>query len=440
MATALGFSALYAHLSWRARPRAWMRALSIAMYAAALACGEYALSMFGYFAALELLTPAPEGRKMRSLAPFLGLSLAFVLGATLLGYGCANSGIYASPVAEPAKFLSKLIVGVPVLSADLALTIPADWWTFGAPWIAPEFRWLQLGGGALVPVLAVVLLRFVRSGLNRTEATNAGWLALGAWLSLVPVTGSFISTRLLVIGSVGAAALVATIIVGLARRLRSLRVTARIGGLVLMVGLIWLHGVRAPRLSLESTRSYARVALTRTAWALTLKLDPRRASQQRVIQIAAFDASDAAYLPFLRASNGLPMPRSFRVLSPVVCPHRLSRPSDRVLALEVQCPFQRPNTFGGDLTRPAEASFLPGSSIRTQGMNVYIVEVQAGQPSRIHFEFDVALEDPSLVFVETWDGGLRQITPPKLGASFVIEPPRLPEFTWHLPLSALPKN
>jgi hypothetical protein len=448
MAAALGFAALWAHLAWRQRPAASTRAVSIALFAAALATGEYALSMLGYFVALELLgrrreapatcnqrqqsreralPAAPCGHELRSLAPFLGLSIAFVVGSTSLGYGSANSGIYVSPMIEPGRFLSKLIVGVPILSADIALTIPADWWTFGAPFPLPlHFRELQMIAGVLVPLLAALALRLARPGLHDAEAKHARWWGLGAMLSLAPVTGSFITTRLVVIGSAGAAAVVATIVVGIARRASSLRLVARATAVLLALGLCYLHGVRAARLTRESTSLFAVVTRTSTTWGLTLQLDPQRAAQQRVIQIAAIEASNSAYLPFIRAANEVPMPRGFRILSPMPFAQRVTRVADNALEVAWDYPPDMPNYFHGALSRSAEAPFVPGATVDTAGVSARVLETQAGVPKRVLFTFDVPLEDPSLVFIESSEVGLRPIALPKLGETQILPPPRAP--------------
>jgi hypothetical protein len=354
------------------------------------------------------------------------LSVAFVVGAGLAHYGSAHSGIYASPISEPRRFLEKLAVGVPALTADLALAIPADWYTFGSPWAIPNFRAWQLSAGLLVPLLAWAVWTFARPGLARDDAHNARWLAVGTCLSLIPVAGSFVTSRLVVVGSVGAAGFVATLIVGSACRLRTLSLAARLPAALLVLGVAWLHVVRAPLLGLMTAQIYSRAAHSNTGWARSLKLDPSRAAQQRLVQIAAFDASDAAYLPFVRAQRGEPMPRSYRILSGVPCPHRLIRVNETVLDLEILCPFVVPNLFGGALTRSIEDPLPPGSLIETAGLRIGVLEVPAGQPPRTRFGFDLPLEDPSFVFVESWAHGLRQIEIPRVGESRIIESPPLP--------------
>src|SRR5262249_52093890 len=155
----------------------------------------------GYFAALELLSRDTLPHRLRRFAPFLALGVLFIVGSTLAGYGSGGSGIYVSPIQEPVRFLSKLLIGVPVVSAGLLLTFPADFWTFGAMngerAIPHE---LYLIGGVLTPLLGWFLLRLAAPGLTRDELTHARWLALGAWFSLIPVSGSFVSTRLVVVG------------------------------------------------------------------------------------------------------------------------------------------------------------------------------------------------------------------------------------------------
>lgn len=437
MAAALGFAALAAHQAYREQPRWPMRLLSIVLFAGALACGEYALSMLGYFAALELLTAAPRSRRLHYFAPFLGLSVLFIVGSTLLGYGSGGSGIYVSPMSEPMRFVSKLIVGVPVLSADLLLTMPADLWTFGATNGEPGIlHSLHLVGGVLAPLLGALLWYAARPALSRAEADNARWLAVGAWLSLVPVSGSFITTRLCVVGSVGAAALVASSVIGIARRLPVLRWYTRLAGVVVMLGSLGLHTLRAPSLSMDMSGFVALFAHLDTASALSLQLDPVRAAQQRVIQVSAVDANNASYFPFVRDLYQRPMPRQYRVLSLLALPQRLRRVSDNSIELSFDLPDGLPNVFRAVLTRGADPLLTPGAVFQTQGMLAHVLEVRSGAPTRVQFDFDVSVDDPSLVFVEATELGLQRVVVPPLGQTIQLAAPRRPKLSIAFPDTA----
>ncbi len=50
-------------------------------------------------------------------------------------------------------------------------------------------------------------------------------------------------------------------------------------------------------------------------------------------------------------------------------------------------------------------------------MRVTVLEADEVGPTRVGFDFDTPLEDPSFVFLGWRDGAMRRSTPPPVGAS-----------------------
>lgn len=56
-----------------------------------------------------------------------------------------------------------------------------------------------------------------------------------------------------------------------------------------------------------------------------------------------------------------------------------------------------------------------GAQVKLEGMQVTVLAADAQGPTRLGFEFDVPLEDPSLAFLHWREGVLCRLTPPPEG-------------------------
>jgi hypothetical protein len=431
MAMAFAFAAFWAHIAWRSRSSLrsslGLRALSVGLFALSLACGEYAFAVLGYLIAFELIAQSAKGSRLRAIAPQLGLALLFVVAMPALRYGSAHSGLYTSPVGEPVAFVGKLLSGLPVLIGDLVLGIPADWWSFGTPWKVSNWPAWQLALGLLGALLAGLLLRVVRSALTQDENRALRFLLVGALLALLPVLGSFVTTRLVLPASVGVSALLGAAIVASLRKLRDGSALARVGFGTLLVLVVWLHGYRAPSMGIDTLRFYSYVALSRTAWPLSAQIDDATADKTRVVMPTAADANDAAYLPFVRALHGRPLLRGFRLLSGAPGRHKLVRTGDRVLELSVLDERALTDSVAGSLTRPHGEPLAAGDRAASAGMQVEVLATRKAQPSRMRYTFDVSLDDPSLLFLASTEHGLARISLPPAGSSMILPAPEMPD-------------
>jgi hypothetical protein len=362
-----------------------------------------------------------------------------------LGYGTAHSGLYANPLQAPLRYLERLASGLPVLLGDLTLGIQADWWSFGSPLIdklvashvlsakvaakLPSWHTLQIALGGLGTLLALSLLLWLRRRLEREHARALTWLSAGAVLGLLPVLASFLTTRLVLPASIGAAALFGSALAYALRALRSTplwRAHALLGLAVLASVVAFVHGFHAWATSTQTTDLYSTVARARSKWPMRAAIDDERITGQRVIMIAAADANDAPYLPFVRAAYNKPLPRGFRLLSGALGEHELRRIDARTLELQVLGSFGLEASVVGSLTRSTDDRVLPGERFAVAGMQVEVLETSEGQPTRMRYSFDVPLEDESMVWLKSTAHGLDRLELPQPGATLRLPRPAMP--------------
>ena len=454
VATVFAVAALCCHLAWRRGRSATFRFASIGLLALALSCGEYALASIGYLVCAEFAQQWPGVSRRRALLPAVTLTLGFVLLSAALGYGSSHSTLYTSPFSAPLDYAGKLATGLPVLLGDLTLSIPADWWSFGSPWPAqlhdwselsdatwetlPAWRTWQLSGGVLGALLTAALLKWLRPRVSPADFRTLLWLLAGAVLGLFPVLSSFVTTRLVMPSSIGFCALFGTALAqglsALVRWYSKLRARAPHSSLradvaaVLVLGVIgYLHGVQAFSDSRHTTQFFAFVADSRTMWPLTLELDDKTSGGQRLVMFNAADANDAPHAPFIRYAYKLPLMRGFRLLSGAPGEHEVLRVDAHTLELRVLDVNGLAGSMVGSLTRAQDDWLQPGQQVDVDGMHVEVRKVHAGQPVLMRFRFDVPVDDPSLVFVESTPLGLRRLTLPAIGTRLRLAAPTMPD-------------
>jgi hypothetical protein len=120
-----------------------------------------------------------------------------------------------------------------------------------------------------------------------------------------------------------------------------------------------------------------------------------------------------------RGRSALPLPDTIgiqgtTVLSEASTAHRLRRTATDTLELSTPDGTLLDGAWAGTLR--ARALPLPrGSVVRTSFMTATVVDDRAGQPTRVTFQFDRPLDDPSLVFLTLSKGDLRRLPLPEVG-------------------------
>jgi hypothetical protein len=375
--------------------------LSLLGYAVGLAGGEAALQAAAYLLAYELTAAGRARDRALALAPAVALFGGYLIAYRALGYGASGHEQYIDPTGEPARFAAALVTRVPALLADLLAGFPVDLWA-AMPRLHPAFVVV----GVLALALVATLLRAPLRALARSEARRVRWLALGALGSLLPGAAALPGSRLLLMPSVGGAAVIATILVHHLRAPAGR--SARAGAVLLAV----IHGVAAPIALTATLLRISAIGRTTERLAREAEIDP--APDPGALDVVVLDVPDLVtmlYPPLIRRLEPRTRERSWWTLSMAPHPHRVTRTGPSSLRLEttqgafLQSEWER-------LFRPTRRALAPGDRVELPGMTVRVVS-----PSAIDVDLHRPLEAPSLRFLTYRGGSLRRVVPPPIGGA-----------------------
>lgn len=404
----LGLLAITLHVEGRERQRVALRAAALGAMALALLAGEIALGMLAYVLAYELLAASGNlGARLRAIVPVVLVVLAWLVAYKALGYGAAASTMYVDPIAQPRDWLLNLGPRLAVLLSAVLVGFPADLWM-----AASARPWLVLAG-LVSTALFGLLLRSAWSGLTDDERRHVRWLGVGAALSLVPVTSTAPSNRLLLAGSVGGAACVAIVLRHAWRRRGAFWVPAGVLGLfhVVVAAVVWVG------LTFAFSLNHARAE--RIQAALATDLDQTRVGSQRLVTLW-MDPFTMMATPARWIFGGAPAPQAWWTLSLAPGEHLYTRTGPATLELELAQGRLLANEIEYFCRPPGSP---PLDTVALDGMRVEVAERDAEGIRRVRFTFDRPLEDPSLVLLDWKDGVLRAVPPPTIGARWSVTPP-----------------
>jgi hypothetical protein len=428
-----GSLALHAHLAFRERGKP-VYALACALcVSVGLAFGEWALPMLAYIAAYELLAARGSWRRRTlSLLPSVLPALLFLALRARLHYGARGSGAYVDPGVDPLRFAQLVLHRVPVFFADMFWNVPAEWWDHGTPWrdqilglwIIPPEIWMQLPGWhgfqlalGFAALLACGLgVAFCWRRLAPGGRRSLGFLLTGAVAALVPVVGSFPSTRLTIAAYCGVAPLFALVLREVSLRLGELRFERRWGfvlrfaGYASIFGLIFHLQLEAP-LEADVQAQCDHYAST-GEWVLAAELDPARVAEQRVFLLSGSEFTTTFFFSYIWSHAGRPQPQSYYPITTCPCAHFLERTADNELVMRA---------LGGSYLGSGEENMFQapqrvwteGESVQLDGVRVRAESVVDGLPTVLRLTFERSLDDPSYVFLVAASFGIvRQPLPP----------------------------
>ncbi len=421
VATAPALFGLWMHLRWR--EQGWRPGLPLSLLglATGLLGGETALGVFAYVGAYELLgNRGPLAHRARALLPAILLGVGYLIVYRSLGNGATGSGTYIDPVAEWHLYLPAAAARIPAMLAGQFWTLPAELWLF-----IPAIRPIQVGLGVLALITVVLLVRAVKPTLSEDEWRQTRWLALGGFLSLLPVASTFPAGRLLLVPSLGACALLAIIALGTWRAMPTLRgwrkglhggVTVTLFCLQVLATSLWVLYPVTLRTTSEATLANMG----------RMELDDARLPQQRVVTLVVSDPVIGLYPPIIRAAQGRTLPKSWLPLSLAPYDHVLHRTGERTLELSLPegqfLSSEMEQLFRG----PAFAMHV-GDQVQVAGCRITVLDVNGLWPTRVRFEFDTPLDDPNLVMLTLGDDTLKRLRPPPVGERVTL--------TWQPPFS-----
>lgn len=414
IAATFALPALAAHHRWLAQNWRPGAVLGPACFALGLCAGETAVAVFGYLLAYAaVIDRASLPRRVLHLLPYIALLGLWRVTFALLGLGSAGSGAYHDPGREPLAFALALAEHLPLLlGSQLALPL-ADAWFWGPPELHLPI-WLLSGTAAL----AVLALGHVLLAHDRVARF---WTA-GMLLSACAVAASVPGERLLLVPSVGGAALIAAILRALwpwpERRARSEAPATPAWHKAAFGALVLVHLVAAP-LALP-LRAAAMDLLDETLSRADRGVPESQelAAQTVVVLNAPFDVM-ISYLQVAREARGAHRPSHLYWLATASSELLIERVDARTLRVRPARGFlySAPERhYRGD----PEALGL-GARVALSEMTVRVSEVTPdGRPAAAEFEFREPLASPRYRFMRWADGALEPAALPAAGERVIL--------------------
>ncbi len=370
---------------------------------------EGAIAVTAYLFAYALFVDEGTLRvRLRRLAPYAAVVIAWAALYRGLGYGIARSGLYFDPLRDPGSFLRTL----PERFAMLWLAQLGGPWSEGWNAYPLMFPGLQYVVAAMAVVVIAGSLVLFTPVLKRDRVARF-WL-LGAALATLPACGAFPADRLLPWIGLGGMGVTAQFFAAYLARpaAERARFMPRLGAAAVVAMHLVVGPVLLPLRAIGI--SQVRAAIDRADE--TIPRDPSIAHRVAIYVNPAADPF-ASYIPVTRAALGIPRPRTQRWLATGATPVHVTRVDDRTLRVEPE---------GGYMILPSEKlfrntrdqPFVVGERIDTGGMVVTVSRVtEDGRPAEVEARFARPLEDPEYLWLSWEGGGYAPFTPPAVGTS-----------------------
>lgn len=400
LAACFGLACVLVHERARRTGRALLLALSSLLFALALCSGELGLCTLGYLAAHALVVDRSSWlRRALAVAPYGVIAGAYLANYVSAGYGNGGAGMGHDATTSPVAALLTWIESIPVWLATTA-TLPIA--TFQL--IVPNFRWPLLFFSLVVVALLVRCI-----GSRSAQEPYARMLAIGAALSLVPLSATLPQERLRFLVSFGVYGLLGPWVA------RDFGAPARLPRMA--ARFVWrLHGVVLPLLFVPCLFSMVGGPGVAGALALDHELPRARAPIEILVNPPAWIVPwYQVAMRAVRDEVGPPVYSLYAGSQAV----EIQRPDERSLELHVaRSWFAAPFEALRDLKR---SPFRVGDRIHLTAFDIEVREVNAaGAPTRARFTFARPLEDPGLVF-RYWQGmKMMPWTLPPVGGSLQL--------------------
>ena len=320
-----------------------------------------------------------------------------------MGYGAQWGSGYLNPFSDPLQFLLALPLRLITSAGSMFLGGHTELWM-----IKPVRPYLILA--ALLAICAVIfVLKRIMGIISDKERIALKWLISASILSLIIFSASSPGTRFLGLPLIGGSMLIA---ITLHYWRHVIRKASRNRGRT-MAAICWtlvvIHLFFAPLQRLAAplfAKTLFADRLSKTLQPITSDAGPL---PEKIVLINAPDFSIGLHSYYYLKLKRLPMPKSWWVLSWADGRHGVHRISENTLKLEL-------------LDGWIESPFLKtGTKVELTGMTVTVLDADSRGATKIKFEFDSPLDDPSLKFYAWRDGQLRQISLPRPGASVLYK-------------------
>jgi len=376
-----GILAIWAHQRWCPQRRGIL--LGPLFLLLALLSGEAAIAAAAFVVAYALcLHRAPWLARLRSVAPYAAVVLAWSAFYVLSGYGTRGTSFYIDPVTSPRDFARSLPWHAAALLRMLFINVEI-------PWVA----------GVVVSPLVVVLVPLLRDREVR-------FWTVGTLLALLPACATLPQPRLLFFAGFGAMGLLARVIAIVAAPESRSRygprgrgVVATVAGALLLTrvlaGLALLpHEAAAPKRTLQE---WVDGVLPRPAPSVSGPEADEMVIVNAPVPFAFF------YLPAVRHARGQPVPPRVLVLAADGPGLSLSRPDERSVVVRRDGGLSAGTL--GFFFRSSKHPMRMGETVRLGRVQVEVNGTTAeGAPSAATFRFGIPLDAGPLRWLE-WRGG-----------------------------------
>lgn len=417
-----GLFGLWAHIRWR--EDGWRAGLPVSLgaYGLAFLAGEIAMAALAYVLAYEVFG-SPDGWRARlaSVAPASFMTVAYLIGYKLGGFGARESSLYLDPFGHPVEFLVGMTHHVPAMLAAMWTGFPAMLWNAGLA------RPLEITG-VVATVLVLVALRWLWPSLDAEDRRGVTWLGCGALMSLAPAALPQPMDRQLLVPMVGGAVVLATILVRSWEQWRR-DGSAGIGRWVAVAGVAGLalvHLLAAPALRVVQLQGFVAVNEASEGFADDLMriLDDREgrglSRPAATILVTAESPIVGVFPPMIHDFHRTSQIMPWETLSVAPTNLRVERTGERTLELTALSSV----FFASDLEvfmRPRHEALGPGDRVTRPLFEAEIVPVSDDGPDRIAFHFVHDLDD--LLFLDWRDGTYRVVDVPDVGGSIEVASP-----------------
>ncbi|GJM23711.1 MAG: hypothetical protein DHS20C16_01260 [Phycisphaerae bacterium] len=404
----------------------------IALLTAVLA-NEGAVAAGAYLLAYALfIDPDRTWKRFAALLPCTAIGVAWWLAYRANGYGAVGSGVYIDPAHDTLTFLFAFIRRAPVLIYGMFASPPSD-----AHIMMSEkaYRIFWIASLCLIVVGIFQLLPHLRTN-NRIRFALTGML-----LSIVPPCATFASDRLLMFAGLGAAMIIAQLIVSAWKpdlNFPKVRFSRFVGAALIVFNLIFApFGLVT---AAHNTRSFGD---TSEVAGLSLPHDDKLANQ-RMMVVSTPSGFLFSFAKIYAATQNRTVARKTLTLGSGVYEVHVGRPDDRSLLVTQaggwlmhpgQWPTDDPNEFKWvgtqylfqtfDVLFRDQQPFTIGQRIELSDCALEIVGLTPdARPATVRFEFDNPLEDESYRWIYWKDNGFAEFDLPAVGESVTLPAPR----------------
>jgi hypothetical protein len=413
MAAVFGVLALIAHDRWRRdgwRPGAVLGPLALVATVLSSEEGMAVCGLLGAYALVLDRRPRPRLRRLITLAPYVGVAIAWFAVHHALGYGVDGTGSYTDPAAHPLVYAVQALQRIPILVHSELGPLPADLWEVF--FVRQGLAWVMIAAGAAF----VVILVYAFARLVRADRIARFW-AVGLALSLGFVCGPHPTDRHLLVVGVAGSALVARFLAAWLERRQHAGLLPR-GAAVIAVAFIAIHGVFAP--ILLPVRARLPGALSRGVAQIDTRVpaDAELARQDLVLVNVPFKYL-CNFASVVRRSNGGVSPRHWFCLGVSDGAVEVSRPDASTLVLRPAGGYLR--YFEDTNVRARQVPFAPGDRVELPGLAITIQQVTAdARPAEVAYQFAVPLEDARLRWRVWRDRAYQPFVPPPVGGAATL--------------------